>query len=378
MTDKYRYLVLGTGVGAAVAHLLSQMTDTAYVTVTDETFARARQVTEKVRNLTKGLVIPRQFNADMSVYQTSQFFQEFDGIISALPSSLNTHLAEAAIFAGVPFCDLGGVQDVTEQILKLENRFRTPIVTGVGLMPGDGMMLGMDLVEMFDHCESVRVLVGGLPQKPQPPAWHQSMFNLTGLKHICYDKPLILHKGELVYVEPFSDYTRLLVSELKEYYLHGEIEIFNTAGADLAARTFQKLGVKYFKEMTARCPGFVDFVKPIPEEDFENRVAPVICFPVNEERPDLVWMRVDATGNKDGCCVAKSYLMLDTYNAKTGMTAMGRTTGYSAAIVAHMMVQNKTKLGTNTSEECMDSAQLDEFVGELQKYLPLKFQESSD
>ena len=218
--------------------------------------------------------------------------------------------------------------------------------------------------------ESIEILVGGLPQKPQPPTFYQKVFHPEGLKHICCDMAPILSGGEVVLVKPFHDYCQIVVPELQHFSekFNGRIETFVTAGASLAADSFHDWGVKNFAEKTVRWPGFVDFFKTVPPHKFEVAVEEFLNIPVDAENPDLVWMRVTAQkGSKK-----KSLSLLDLFDVKTGLTAMQRTTGFTTAVIAEMMAEGKTKSGVNTPENAFDRLGMSEALNRIGHFLVLK------
>lgn len=349
----YRYLVLGTGVGKAIVHRLLKWSDTAGVVVADMDFSRAEEAVRFVGEDSR--CRPAEFRAGRHV--DPALFREFDVVISALPARYSFRLASSAIGAGVHFCDLGGVVDMTRKLISLNeyaHAKKVSVIPDCGLMPGLGLQLARLLVEKFDCTDSIRILAGGLPQKPVPPVFYQRVFSLEGLRHICYDAAPVLLDGEIMWRDPFSDYERLIVWELAEFSdkdkFKGEVEAFTTAGAALGPWIFRRLGVKNFVEKTIRWPGFVKFVKKIPKESFESEISPHINIPVDDRNPDLVWMNIEASGTKGGETLEHSFTLFDLFDPATGLTAMERTTGFSAALVARMMARGEARYGVNTPE----------------------------
>ncbi len=371
MDNGYRYLVLGTGVGKAIAYLLATFEDTCCVTITDERFGRALEVSDQLQKLVNKAFIPFEFNVERDM---SFLIESHDVVISALPARFNDRLAALALGAGVHFCDLGGVLDVTDRILKIpvpKGKESVSIITDCGLMPGLGMMLSQGLIDHLDRTESVEILVGGIPQRPRPPVFYQRVFSLEGLKHLCYDPAPVLANYEVSTVERFSDHETMTVSELAGYANEtGQIEVFVTPGAARTPWTFQKQGLKSFRERTVRHPGFVDFVRNIPPEKFEEAIGPHINIPVNAENPDLVWMRVLANGIRSGVATQVSYTLLDRFDERTGFTAMERTTGFTTAVIARMMVKGETRPGINTSECALTAEQFGLFLSDTRMIFP--------
>src|SRR3989344_1139865 len=367
-----KYLVLGTGVGKAIAYLLAKSANTQQVTIGDIDTEKTVSICDFVNKFHKSKCVPTLFDADKN-QNPIKLFQQFDVVISALPAKYNLRLAEVAIQANVHFCDLGGVVEVTEQMLKLNDKYPNmpvSVIPDCGLMPGLGVIVAKKLLRDLGGADSLEILVGGLPQKPQPPTFYQKVFHSEGLKHICYDMTPILSNGEVVLVKPFHDYGQLVVPELRCFSdkFNGRIEAFVTAGASLAALSFQKLGVRYFSEKTVRWPGFVEFFKDVPPEKFEQEVEKHLTIPVNAENPDLVWMRVTAKSELTG---EKSISLLDLYDKETGLTAMQRTTGFPTAIIAEMMAKEQTRHGVFTPENAFDCIGLNEIINRVSRLISL-------
>lgn len=368
-----KYLVLGAGVGKAIAFILARSPHSQLVAIGDFDNEKTMEAYRFINRFSRSKCIPIMFDAEKNK-NPIEIFKQFDVIISALPAKYNLQLAEMAIQANVHFCDLGGIVEVTEEMLKLNNRYPNmpvSVIPDCGLMPGLGVIVAKKLMNDLGGAESLEILVGGLPQKPQPPTFYQKVFHPEGLKHICYDMAPILSDGEVVSVKPFHDYGQLIVPELCRFSdkFNGRIEAFVTAGASLAAWSFKDLGVRHFSEKTVRWPGFVEFFKNVPADKFEPVVKEVLTTRVNVENPDLVWMRVTAKSELTG---QKSISLLDLYDPATGLTAMQRTTGFPTAIMAEMMAEGKTKPGVCTPENAFDQSGINEIIERVSYLIPLR------
>lgn len=367
-----RYLILGAGVGKAVAYILAKSTNTQMVAIGDMDGTKVMEICRFINRYSRGKCIPITFDAEKN-QNLAKLFKQFDVVISALPAKYNLQLAEVAIVANVHFCDLGGVVEITEQMLKLNQKYpdmTVSIIPDCGLMPGLGIILAKKLMQDLGGAESIEILVGGLPQKPRPPTFYQKVFHSEGLKHVCCDMAPILSGGEIQWVKPFSDYSQIDVSELQRFSkkFNGRIETFITAGASLAANSFRNWNVKYFAEKTVRWPGFVDFFKNVPPDKFQLAVEEYLTVPVDADNPDLVWMRVTAQNR----LIKKTVSLLDLFDIKTGLTAMQRTTGFTTAVIAEMMAEEKTKSGICTPENAFYQSGVNEITDRVSQILALK------
>ena len=377
MRRHLKYLILGAGVGEAIALKLMLQPDTSMVVIGDANLVKATVIAKRLNSLgLKAICQPIEFNAETDT--RSKTFIPFDALISALPAKYNFAIAVASIMAGKHYIDLGGVLTVSEQISQLDKAARIKEVTAIvssGLMPGTGSVIARKLA--YKKPDGVVVMVGGLPQDPKPPFYYVPPFSLEGLEHLCYDPVKILKNGVIRTVRPFTDYERLTFPELIKYSakFNGEVEIFKTAGADMAPWIFKDLGLKNFHEATIRWPSFVKFVKDIPREEFKRTIASTIDIPIGPENPDLVIMKVVATKNGEE---TESYTLHDEFDKATGLTAMQRTTGFPTAILARMAAQGKLKKGVSAPEVTLSSQRsISEFLNTLSKYFKITYQKNT-
>ena len=376
----YSYLVLGTGMGRAIAHCLASQPDTTVIVIGDVNMDKARSIAGQiVDNFSVGCgSIKFDANDPNSLKNT----RGFDVVISALPARYNLSLAEASIRQGMHFCDLGGVLPVTIGMKGgldfMARKSGVSVVPDCGLMPGLGVMIARKLVyeTLQDEPDlnaprEVEIYVGGLPQKPVGPLHYQKMFSLEGLGHLCYDEAAVIKNGSMVFVPPRSDYELLTIEELKPFSKHfdGMVEAFVTSGASLAPWSFQELGVTSLYEKTVRWPGFVEFVQGVDPEFFEEKIAPLISIPVDAKNPDFVWMKVAVKYWKiDDGPVLLEYVLLVTYDQALGLSAMEQTTGFTTALIAQAIARGQAVPGVNTPDEALTGDSLNRVIAETGNY----------
>jgi lysine 6-dehydrogenase len=129
-----------------------------------------------------------------------------------------------------------------------------------------------------------------------------------------------------------------------------------------------KVDVMEYK--TLRYPGHVAVMRPIrelglignepisvkgtmvvPRDLFIAAVHPKLFKPKGH---DLVALRVEVSGTKDGKPASTTFQLLDYYDADHGISAMERTTGYSLSITGQMQVDGRvTEKGVHTPDEAM-------------------------
>ena len=101
----------------------------------------------------------------------------------------------------------------------------------------------------------------------------------------------------------------------------------------------------------------------VPRETFIDIVSPRLR---NPDGDDLVALRVEVEGERDGSDRTVTYDLLDYYDAKNRITAMMRTTGYSLAITSVMQADGRVEQkGVHTPDEAMPA---EPYIAELAKH----------
>jgi len=294
-----------------------------------------------------------------------------DGVaatMSAFPYYFNLDMARAAMEAGSHFCDLGGN---TEIVLQQKELHRTAAERGVsviadcGLAPGMVNILAEYGIRKLDRPRAVYIKVGGLPQNPEPPLNYQIVYSLEGVLDYYTTLSWVLRDGETMQVEALSEREEL------DFPGAGRLEAFHTAGGlSLMAQRYEgKLETMEYK--TLRYPGHAAAMELIRElgllgdEPIDvkgHQVAPRDLFIAlvgpqlrkdPRRSPDLVALRVEAEGEKDGEQVRFRWDLVDRFDPETGITAMMRTTGYSLAITGTMQAAGAIEPGVWTPDEAM-------------------------
>jgi lysine 6-dehydrogenase len=311
--------------------------------------------------------------------------------MSALPYYLNPLLTELAIEAGSHFCDLGGNTDIVIRQKRLAARARERGVSAVvdcGLAPGMVNILAEEGIRRLDRPRGVWIKVGGLPQNPIPPIRYQIVYSLEGVIDYYTTLSWILRDGKPMRVEALSEVEQL------DFPGAGRLEAFHTAGglSTMAQRYEGRLQTMEYK--TLRYPGHAEIMRAIrdlglfdsqPVEVKGVRVAPRDVFLAvagkrlrrdPRESPDLVALRVEVSGTRNGDEVTLRWDLLDRYDPSSGMTAMMRTTGFSLAITGILQANGNIVPGVWTPDEVVPA---DRYVEELgARGVNIRFEETTE
>jgi lysine 6-dehydrogenase len=299
--------------------------------------------------------------------------------MSAFPYYYNLDMAVAAIAAGSHFCDLGGNTEIVMQQKGLVDRARergVSVIADCGLAPGMVNILAEMGIEQLDTTSEVTIKVGGLPQNPEPPLNYQIVYSLEGVLDYYTTLSWILRDGRQMQVEALSEVEPL------DFPGVGELEAFHTAGglSAMAQRYTGRIPMMEYK--TLRYPGHAELIRIIrelgllsdaPVDVRGKQVVPRDLFIAvvgpklrrdPAESPDLVALRVEVAGEKDGKPRRLRWDLLDHYDPETGITAMMRTTGFSLAITGMLQARGEIEAGVWTPDEAMPGST---YIDELKK-----------
>ncbi len=342
-----RFLVLGSGMqGRACAYDLLKNPSVESVTLADAS-AQSLAAAESLLKSPKA----RFLKADVSdAAKIKKLATAADVVVSCVPYFLNLKLAKAALAAKRHFVDLGGNTDIVRQELALGPQAKKAGVTilpDVGLGPGMTTTIAVHGMQQLDVVEEVYIRDGGLPQRPVPPMNYMLTFSEHGLINEYVEDATALRGGKVVRVAGLSEIESIDVPGL------GRMEAAHAAGGlSTLAETFAGK-VKTMDCKLIRYPGHcavinamsaMGFFSTEPRKIGKTTLAPrelsAVLFREHFLRPgdqDLVVIHSTVRGLKDGRRAEVVYDMLDRFDAKTGMTAMMRTTGFPASIVAQML-----------------------------------------
>jgi lysine 6-dehydrogenase len=307
-----------------------------------------------------------------------QLMVAHDAAMSAFPYYFNGPMAKLAVEADCHFCDLGGNTEIVVEQKLLDEPAKAhgvSVVPDCGLAPGMVNILAAEGIRRLDTAERVKVFVGGLPQNPEPPLNYQIVYSLEGALDYYTTPSWVLRDGKRIQVDALSEIEPVEFPEPV-----GTLEAFHTGGgiSTLPWEYEGKVDVMEYK--TLRYPGHVAIMRPIrelgllgdapievkgqqvvPRDVFIAAVRPQLTKP---EGHDLVALRVDVSGIKDGQPKTSSWQLLDRYDPVHGISAMMRTTGYSLSIIGQLQATGAIATGVRTPDQAVPyRAYVDELAG---------------
>ncbi|MDH3257687.1 MAG: saccharopine dehydrogenase NADP-binding domain-containing protein, partial [Nitrospinota bacterium] len=356
-----KYAVLGAGrQGVAAAYDLARLGDATEVRLFDLSAEAAVKGAEKVNKLLQIQVVQGQA---LDVKIPSALVTALRGIhstISAVPYKYNLEITEAAIEAHTNICDLGGHTETVRQQLALGDKAKAAGITitpDCGMGPGLNINMGIRAMDYLDEPEDVYIWDGGLPQNPQPPWNYFLTFNLNGLINEYCGDAWVIRGGQPAQIPCLTE-----IETLEFPPPLGFMEAAITSGGlSTAPWTFQDK-LRRLENKTLRYPGHWDQFKAfqslglfeqeetkinglslVPRELLQTMLAPKIT----PQPPvyDVCLIRAQATGRLNGSHSSCTLDFLETYDIKTGFTAMEQITGWHASIIAIIAAQDKLPKG---------------------------------
>jgi lysine 6-dehydrogenase len=345
-----KILVFGAGMmGRAAVHDLATAPGVEEVIVADCDFGRARELAD--------LAGPKVNAESVDVRDESRVMELMSGCDSALSCVDYDHnllLSRLSIEAGVNLCDLGGSVKIVERQFGLHDWASSNGVTVIpdcGLAPGIPSILVSLAASRMEVMEEVRIRVGGIPQNPLPPLNYSVVFSPRGLLNEYVEKALILHDGTVEEVNSLTGLEKISFPD--------------------------PLGVDY---KSVRYPGHCELVRAMVQLGLtssdplmvgESPIRPVDLFSellsrnLPPDERDVVVLRVTVSGETEGKPCKLVYELVDYYDESTSLTAMMRTTGFSASIIAQMLAKREIETtGVVPQELAVDP---EKFVEELRK-----------
>jgi lysine 6-dehydrogenase len=298
--------------------------------------------------------------------------------MNALPYYFNLDITKLAVDAGAHYCDLGGNTAIVFDQLKLDDAAKKKnisVVPDCGLAPGMVNILAAAGIAGLDEPETVRIRVGGLPQDPRPPLNYQIVYSLHGVLDYYTTDSWVLRDGEPQEVDALSEIEPVEFPEPV-----GTLEAFHTAGGLSTMPWTYRDRLRNMEYKTLRYPGHAEAMRVVrelgllalePIEVSGTEVVPrdvfIACAEPRLRRPDghdLVALRVEAEGRKNGEPHRIVFDLIDYHDDRTGITAMERTTGFSPSITGQMQAAGAVPAGVLTPDLAVPA---DQYIDALRR-----------
>jgi len=378
LDEKHVYGVLGAGrQGTAAAYDLARFGNASKIVLGDADPKIARNAAERVNRLCARKVAEGvSVNATVAA-EVENFLDGTDAFLSAVPYYYNLEIARAAIRAGTSMCDLGGNTDIVKKQLLLDREAADAgisIVPDCGECPGLCITIACYAMSLLDTPQEVYIYDGGLPTNPKSPFNYLLTFHFDGLANEYSGNAVFLRGGEVVEVPCFEELEYVEIPPL------GRLEAFTSSGGSSTCPWTFRGRLKVFENKILRYPGNfaqlktmndlglfsdkeveVNGTKIVPRRVLQALFEPKVRLPGQK---DVAVLRVRCVGEKNKRPAEVVLDVVDFYDDLTEFTAMERTTGWHASIVAIMMARGETPRGAKPLEIAVPGSS---FVREMKR-----------
>lgn len=342
-----KILVVGCGkVGSEIARDLSGSDEVDSVVAMDASSQNLKLLRKRV---------PRKIKTvKLSLSQKTRFHDllgKVDLVCGALPGRLGFDLMSETIKAGRDTVDISYTPRDAFLLQRGAKEAGCRVVPQCGVAPGFTNMCVGDASRKMDQMSSVRIFVGGLPEKPIPPLNYRIVFSLEDVVNE-YSRPVqVIENGRRKKVGALSG------RGLTSFPGVGRLEYFLTDGLGSLPRSYPRTIEMH--EFTLRYPGHADMMETLRVLGFFERnlvriggaeVEPrqlsieLLRPAMSQGSPeDFLALRVDVRGVSRGKKAHLRYQLLDHYNRKSGVSAMARTTAYPCTSVALLVGRGMIK-----------------------------------
>lgn len=334
-----KVVVLGAGmVGNTIAIDLSKQYDVTVVDVEDMVLSK----------LKRGFGI-ECIQADLTERKTlERIIADFDLVIGAMPGSLGYNIIKRVIEAGKNMVDISFFPEESKELHQLAKNKNVTVVIDCGIAPGvSNMILGYHHKNM--QVDKYECVVGGLPIEREWPWEYKAVFSPADVIEEYVRPARLVENGKQVTKQAFSD------PELITFKGIGTLESWNSDGLRTLLHTMK---VPNMVEKTLRYPGTIQYLKVLRESGFFSQkeievngqmvkpldVTSKLLMPKWELKKgdeDFTVMRAKVMGFSQNEPIGYEYNIFDTYDEKTGLHSMSRTTGYTCTAVAGILLEGE-------------------------------------
>ena len=337
-------------------------------------FDRKKESLEHTKEKNQAIEIHEADLEDLNAFEG--LFKDDDLVISAVPGFMGYKVLEALIEAGKNVVDISFFPEDALELDELAKQKKVTAIVDCGVAPGmDNILLGY-----WDQQIEVRefeCLVGGLPEEKKWPFNYKAPFSPIDVIEEYIRPARIVEDGQVVIKAPLSEV------EVINFPGVGDLEAFNSDGLRSLVTTMPH--IPKMKEKTMRFPGHAQNIMVLKESGFfdtneiEHDGQKIIPLEFTSEllikdwflRPgekDFTAMRLRILGIDNGKEREITYFLLDRFDEETGISSMGKTTGYTATAAANLFLEGKyDRMGISPPEYLGESGK--ENLDFILKYL---------
>ena len=339
-----KILVIGCGnIGFVVARDLAESLPSTDIVLADVDEVRVNEAASRInRQNASGIRLDASNKPELV-----NALKDFDLAVGALPGRMGFQVCKAAIAAKADLIDVSYMPEDVMTLKKEASRAGISLLPDYGMSPGLGNILAGHAMSRLDSVESVHMLNGGLPEKPLPPFGYVITWSVNDLIDMYNRKVNIVKNGKTIQVEPLSGLEEI------EFPGIGKLEAFYTDG--LRTLLYTVRNCRDMWEKTLRYPGHVEKIGVLKKlgffEERPMQIGKTVVSPrevtarlferelKKKDVRDIVVMCIQVTGKQDGKRVKFAYYVFESFDRKLHVTAMARTTAYTASAATQLMAK---------------------------------------
>tara|TARA_A100001011_G_C14201175_1_gene795738 strand:- start:17 stop:1102 length:1086 start_codon:yes stop_codon:yes gene_type:complete len=324
-----KIIVLGGGmVGSVIARdLKSSGFDVTVADMNESIIEKLNYFDIKFQNL--------NFASDQKVLD---LVKNFDLVIGAVPGFLGRKILELIVSAKKNYVDISFMPEDSREFSELALANEITVITDAGVAPGlSNLLFGRALSE-YDNLKLANCYVGGLPQNPQPPWLYKSVFSPIDVIEEYTRPARFVQDGKIIIKPAMTDIESIEFSEI------GSLDAFNSDGL----RSLIDLPIPNMVEKTLRYPGHIQKIielrdKGFFESDKIDQTASQLIkdWESSDQDYDQTILRLEFLGIKNGTNKKEIYDLVDRFDKENNISSMARTTGYTCAACANLILSGK-------------------------------------
>jgi saccharopine dehydrogenase-like NADP-dependent oxidoreductase len=257
------------------------------------------------------------------------------------------------------------------------------LVDGLGFAPGLSNITIGEAISKMDMAESAIARVGGIPTKEASVKYPLKYMITWAFEHVLREYMIrveVIKNGKVVEVPSLSDREKFEFAELGR---NEELECAVTPG--MPSYIYTRPQLNEFAEKTVRWPGHFEGIDTLKEfgmldltpVEFRGMMIAPRYFILSVIGPklkaaegdsDVCVMQNTVTGTRNGHKMRIDYYMWEEADTENGISAMGRVTGFPAAIGAKLVGRGEiNKKGIVAPEDAIEGKVYRSFMEELAK-----------
>ena len=265
-----------------------------------------------------------------------------DLVVAALPSEAGHDAVKFLLEQGRNVVDISFTDYDPFEFDSLAKENGCLYIPHAGFAPGLSNILAGNLY--YGHgSRDIEILVAGLQEKPMPPMGYIPTFNASSVIDEYTRPARYILKGSVRDARPLDTIEPIKLEGF------GNLESFYSDGLSTILNTFKEGSIV---EKTLRYPGHMEKMKFLNDMGYFSSEKAGNCSPreISDELfrrtvkdvPDVSILKVKARDGK-----GPEFSIIDRFDSRSGISSMGRMTGFSAAAMAMAVMESRIR-GTGT------------------------------